>query len=242
MILLVLVSFSLLVSGCSAKKRITPVSNTFLEDVDISHKEENLPFDHSWVNAKVKPGHYKAILIKPIRTDLIPKSDWRKSESTLIKSESDYFKEADLIVNHFKDEIIKYLSEHKQQRIKIAQAPGPEVAELSIVMTELEFSHPAARAASLIAPVPGTGAVVGAISDPHAAFALRVTDSQSGELLATAADRKFPPTRIVDLNKLTVSSSAREVCSLWAETIADAIQQGRMAKIKDVGGFSLLPF
>ncbi len=231
-----------LVCGCSAKKRVSAIGNTFLEDVDISHKEETLPFEHSWINWGIKDGSYNSVYIKPVRTDLIPKTDWGMSKSPYIRSEEDFLKETEFIASHFHRELLKDLEAHKEQRIKVADAPGPGVAVLEIALTEAEFSHPAARAASLAAPVPGTGALVGAISDPHAAFAARLTDGESGELIATVADRKFPPTRIVDLNKLTVTSSVREVCSIWAETLADALQKGRMAKVKDRGSFSILPY
>ena len=112
---------------------------------------------------------------------------------------------------------------------------------MEIALTELEFSHPVARAGSLAAPVPGSGAALSSISDPHASFALRVSDP-SGNLAATVADRQFPPARIVDLNKLTVSSSIREVCSIWAQTIAEALNKGRFSLVTAPSSFSLSPW
>ena len=119
--------------------------------------------------------------------------------------------------------------------------PGPRTIVVEIALTELEFSRPIARAGSMVAPIPGAGAALSMISDPHAAFAARVTDGATGELIATAADRKFPPTRIVDLNKLTVTSSAREICSLWADSIARGIQSKDGEKITSQS-FSFLPW
>ena len=103
---------------------------------------------------------------------------------------------------------------------------------VEIALTELEFSHPLARAGSLVAPVPGAGSALSSISDPHVAFAMRVTDASTGELLFTAADRRFAPTRIIDLNKLTVSSSVREIVALWADVIGRGIQSDGFTKIK----------
>jgi len=113
---------------------------------------------------------------------------------------------------------------------------------LDIALTELEFSHPIARAGSLASPIPGTGVAVSAVSDPHVAFAMRITDGSTGELLATAADRKFSPIRIVDLNKLTVTSSPREIVQNWSLELADAIQLGRFAEVESRGDFKLHPW
>jgi len=83
---------------------------------------------------------------------------------------------------------------------------------------------------------------VSAVSDPHVAFAARFSDGGTGKLLATIADRRFPPTRIVDLNKLTVTSSAREVCAIWAKIIAEGLNSDKLTKVKQQGSFSLLPW
>lgn len=70
------------------------------------------------------------------------------------------------------------------------------------------------------------------------AFAARITDADTGQLIATVADRKFAPVRIVDLNKLTVSSTPREISQLWADTIATAINSDGFTKV-DEKRFSL---
>jgi hypothetical protein len=81
-----------------------------------------------------------------------------------------------------------------------------------------------------------------AISDPHVAFAARVYDGKTGKLVATAADRKFPPTRLLDLNKVTVTSPNREIVSTWANIIAGALNRDGFAKVESQGTFSILPW
>lgn len=127
------------------------------------------------------------------------------------------------------------------QRIAVTDRPTEGTLVIEIALTELEFSHPVARAGALAAPVPGTGAALSTITDPHVAFAARLTDATTGELVASIADRKFPPMRIVDLNKLTVKSSAREVVALWATSIGQALQGNGIDPVTEKR-FSLLPW
>jgi hypothetical protein len=60
----------------------------------------------------------------------------------------------------------------------VLKEPNRKSVVVEIVLTEIEFSHPLARAASLAAPVPGTGPALTAITDPHVAFAARITDAE----------------------------------------------------------------
>lgn len=221
------------IAGCSVAGRFTPLKTTFLEDVDVNAKKENLPFDHSLVQKNAKKSDYQYIMIKPVRTDLLDKTVWINSTSALILSEADYMAKANDVAKYFDEQLVKEMAESKDQRLKLISAPQPNTLILEIALTELEFSHPLARAGSLASPIPGTGAAVSALSDPHAAFAARMTDAQTGQLLATAGDRKFAPTRIIDLNKYTVSSSVREICALWAKSLAEAAQGDGFSKVEE---------
>jgi hypothetical protein len=224
--------------GCGAYKRIAPVSPTFLEGVDTASTVENLPFDHAWVQPNFDARKYSKLFIKPVRTDLVSDESRTHSFSAFLATKEGYDEAVGQIAEYFRAEIIGAIGEYPGNRITIVDKPGPGVITAEIALTEVEFSHPVARAASLAAPIPGTGAAISAVTDTHAAFALRVTDP-SGKLVATVADRKYPPTRIIDLNKLTVSSSAREVCALWADTMAEAFNKGRFAPTSAKGRFSL---
>lgn len=228
--------------SCSAYQRVAaPLPDTFLEGADLTSTIETLPFDQAWVRADFDGHHYRKLFLKPVRTDLLPEDSWMKSASFLIASQSDYERESRAIADYFYTELLRRIQEYPDNRIEIVNAGGPKILVAEIALTELEFSHPVARAGALAVPVPGSSAALSTISDPHAAFALRLNDS-SGNLAATVADRKFPPTRIVDLNKLTVSSSIREVCSIWAGIIAEALNKGRFSATTEPSNFSLIPW
>ncbi len=221
------------VCSCAAKQRVTGVSDTFLKDVDITSKRANLPYEHAWVNPDLNRSKFTSVYIKPIRTDLLPADGWQSSASAFVTSKEEYLEKAQEIAEYFRSELIAKANESQAKRLQLVDTPSVDTLVVEIALTELELSHPVARAGSLLAPIPGTGAAVSSISDPHVAFAARLTDGSNGQLVATAADRKFAPTRILDLNKLTVSSSAREISALWAATMAQALQGDGLSKIDD---------
>lgn len=227
--------------GCTAAERVSSVNDTFLEGSDMSAKRPNLPFDHSWVSAEVKRGNYQLVFIKPVRTDKLPPDAWKRSASYAITSKDDYDEAAARLATYFRGQLREQIKEQPNHEFTLADnSTGPRTLVIEIALTELEFSHPVARAGALAAPIPGTGPALSTITDPHVAFAARITDGPTGRLVATVADRKFPPMRIVDFNKLTVESSPREVCQLWSESIAKALDGNGKDPITEEK-FSLLP-
>lgn len=234
-------TFILSLVSCSAKERVAPLSNTFIEDVDLKSTKDNLPFDHAWVKPGIKKDDFKTVYFKPIRIDLLPRDAWVKSSSVAVGTEEDFLAKAREIAKYFQAEIIDDMTKVKEPRLKLVQAPQNDSIVIEIVLTELELSHPVARAGALAVPIPGAGAALGTVTDPRVAFAARLTNGKDGKLIATVADRKFAPLRLIDLNKLTVSSSAREICALWAVTITEAIQSDGLTDISEKR-FSLLPW
>jgi hypothetical protein len=231
-------------SGCALRERtVQDIPRTFLEDVDIHSKRENLPFDHAWLAPGMTKERYQTVMFRPVRTDLLPLDQWERSASAFIVTREDYLAKSQEVAQHFNEQIVQKMGEEGLDGggLRLTNRPGPDTIVIEIALTELEFSHPVARAASLAAPVPGTGAAIASITDPHVAFAARLKDGGTGKLIATIGDRKFAPTRIVDLNKLTVSSSAREVVSLWAEEFAQGLGTKQQITI-DEKRFSILPW
>lgn len=222
-------------ASCAASKRMSgELPKTFLDDVDTSLKIERLPFDHAWTNPAVRWADYDGVFIKPVRSDLLPKEKWLESLSPAIDSEAVYFEEAGTLAAYFQDQLKEKIGKREGQHLaKLAPAPGPKVAVIEIAFTELEFSHPLQKAASLLAPMPGTAVVGTALSDPYVTFALRITDGASNKLLATAGDRKFAPSRLINFSKLSATSANREICGLWAEEIAATLGSDALTKIEE---------
>lgn len=241
--LLLLFVGSVLFSSCAWHERMAAdLPKTFLEDADISKTEERLPFDHAWLKPGVDWASYTGVYVKPIRTDRLPRDQWSNSRSAIITSQEDYLGEADALARYFHERLIAELKDRKGVHLSAVKGqPGPGVVVVELAFSELQFSHPLAKAGSLVAPVPGAGIAFAGVTDPYVIFAARVSDGGTGKLIATAADRKFAPTRLIDVNKLTVTSANREICNLWAEEIADTFASDALTKIEEER-WSLLPW
>lgn len=230
--------------ACTLESRLLkPLPTTFLEGANLKSQLDTLPFDHSWIAPGEDLSRYNKVYIKPIRSDLLAMDRWLNSSSVAIQSKEDYSKYAREITTYFDQQLrekFKSLSD-SSTKLQLAEKVGPQTIKLEIALTELEFGHPIANAGALASPLPGTGAMVAAISDPHASFAARLSDGQTGKLLATIADRKFSPTRIVDLNKFTVTSTIREICGLWSEQLAATLAGAGKVKVTE-RTFDLMPY
>ena len=233
----------ILLSGCAIRNRMgKDLPTTFLEGSDLSEKKERLPFDHSWSNEQANWNGFHSVFVAPIRTDLLADDAWSGSRSTIITSKSDYQSEAAQLAEYFREQILAELKKRPGGRFSnVAEKPGAGTLTLEIAFTELQFSHPVARAGTFAVPLPGTSIAFAAMSDPFVSFAAKLKDGASGKVVATAADRKFAPTRIIDFNKFTVTSSNREICALWAQMIAETLASDEMAKVKE-RSWSWLPW
>jgi hypothetical protein len=124
-------------------------------------------------------------------------------------------------------------------RFELVDSPRRDSVIVEVALTELVLSEPIVRGLGLAAPVPGVDVALSTISDPHAAFAARVFDSDGKTLLGTVADRRFPPVRVIDLNKLRATSSAREIISQWARELAESIQTDELTPVERSPWYSL---
>jgi hypothetical protein len=228
--------------GCAVSNRTAPISNRFLEDRDVTAVDKTLPFSHSWIEPDYPLDYYDAVYFRSVSIDKLPPDAWKDSSSLYISSKEDYLKEAGLLADYFKQQLEDKVSNYPKGEMKVVEKAGPKTLVFDFAFTELEFSNPVQNTGALLVPIPGSAILFSAISDPHMAFAARVTDGKTGKLVATAADRKYPPTRILDINKITVTSANRDICQIWAEIIADAVNRDAFSEVSSRGIFRLLPW
>jgi hypothetical protein len=233
---------TVMLTGCALKDRTSTIPQTFLEDRDITEKDDKLPFSHSWIDPEVPAGYYTQVYFRSVTADKLPDDAWIASASTFMTSKESYKKEAAALAEYFKKQLISKVNKYKNGTVKVVDQAEPHTLVFDIAITELEFSHPITKAGVMFIPVPGSSLAFNAVSDPHVTFAARVYDGETGKLVATLGDRKFPPVRLIDLNKVTVTSSPREIVSTWAEIFAEGLNADRFAPVKSRGIFSILPW
>jgi hypothetical protein len=240
--LLIIPCIPLLFTACAVKERTEPVVATFLDGVPVESSIQDIPFMHSWIDPQAKISAYSTLCIKPVRTDLLPEEMWLRSRGLAVSSADEFQKDAAVIARYFRIRLLSELKLTKSQRFTVVDTPDATSLVLEIALTELVLSEPIIRAAALAVPFPGVDLALSTISDPHVSFAARFTSSDGKRLIATAADRRFPPVRLIDFNKLRARSSAREIVAHWARQLAQSIQLDEFKKVEGNSWFSILPW
>lgn len=230
------------VVGCAVKERTNPLPQTFLEGRDVSQTDKTLPFKHAWVEPNLPQADYTNVYFRSVTADTLPENAWEASKSTFLTKESEFKKLAQNLADYFKEQLIHKVATYPDGVVSVVESPEPKGLIFDVAITELEFSHPLQKAGFMLVPIPASSLVFNTVSDPHVSFAAKVYDAETGKLVATLADRRFPPTRLLDVNRLTVSSSTREIVDTWAEIIAEGLNRDRFAEIKDRGFFAILPW
>jgi hypothetical protein len=68
-----------LCAACSLKERVDPVPPTFLDGASLESTIPGIPFQHAWAAPREKPLEYQSVYIRPVRTDLLPPDEWKRS-------------------------------------------------------------------------------------------------------------------------------------------------------------------
>lgn len=233
---------SLVLVACAVKERTEPVVATFLDGVPRESTVADIPFLHAWIAPQQSPLPYTNIYVKPVRTDLMSPEMWLRSRGLAVSSADEFKRDADVIARYFRIRLLSELKSTNLQRFVVVDNPDDKSLILEIAITELVLSEPLVRAAALAVPFPGVDLALSTITDPHVSFAARFTSPDGKQLFATAADRRFPPVRLIDLNKLRARSSAREIIAHWARQLAQAIQLDEFKKVEGNTWFALLPW
>ena len=242
-LLLLIVPFvSLILTACAVRQRTEPVVETFLDGVPRESSILDIPFMHAWIDPDANIASYSTIYVKPVRTDLMPEEMWRRSRGLAVSSEESFQKDAAIIARYFRIRLLGELKSTSAQRFAVVDTPDATSIVLAVALTELVLSEPLVRAAALAVPFPGVDLALSTITDPHVSFAARFASPDGKHLIATAADRRFPPVRLIDLNKLRARSSAREIVAHWARQLAQSIQLDEFKKVEGNAWFSILPW
>ena len=229
----------ILLSACSLQERAAPVVGTFLDGVPVESTVNGIPFEHAWLAPSRAERVHHSVYIKPVRTDMLSPDEWKRSRGLAVTSKEEFDKTAAVLARYFRIRLLGELNKVPNPRFEIVDQPRDDSVVVELALTELVLSEPVVRGLGLAAPVPGVDVALSTISDPHVAFAARATDSTGKKLLATIADRRFPPVRVIDLNKLRATSSAREIVSQWSRELAETIQTDELTPVERSSWYSL---
>ena len=230
---LLLAASVIALSSCSLQKISTSAERTaFLKSTGVKSTEklDRLPFDHSWRDSSADFSGYHNILVRPVSTSHLRRSQWKDSFSTFIPTEAAYAKECGALAGRFTSMLKSSFSSGESSYRSVSDTSKAGTLVLEVAITEVTFGRPAGYVGALA--VPGGSIANAAAASPVVAFEARIKDARTGRLLATAADRRGTKLKLIDINQLTYTKANDEICREWSVQLMQAGNEDLFPKVK----------
>jgi len=91
-------------------------------------------------------------------------------------------------------------------------------------------------------PIPAVANLSTAVKAPSLTVEARLVDQTTGEVVAEVIDRRFPQVKVIDINRLTVSSALHELADSFADDMVKAFYRRPGEVVGSRWAFSLLPW
>jgi hypothetical protein len=242
-----------LLTGCSAVQSgsndiksimVEPAPDAgFIEHPELQSKNAKLPFQKVWIKPGSSLSAYQSLVVAPVNTHYMMEMDWLHKMSS-VNVLSDVKKDIEELAQYFHDQVVSNFKEDPHHRFQIIEYPGQQrgaVVRLELALIEIDPSQPVLHALSWAGP-PGTGTAAGLINQRRAAFEGRLRDLQTGEVIATFADRDTADAGPLDLTRLTWYGPAKGIMDRWAEQFVQIANRKPGEAVTDPTAFTLRPF
>ncbi|MGZ8159722.1 MAG: DUF3313 family protein [Methylobacter sp.] len=241
-----------LLSGCASiqsgsneakELAVTPAPDAgFIQHPELQSKPVDLPFQKVWIKPGFDAKVYKELVVAPVNTQYMQQMDWLHELSTanLLGSVQKDIEELGL---YFHDQAVKEFKDDPKQRFRIIESPEQHrqpALRLELALIEVDPSQPALHAAGWL--IPGGGTAAGVVNQRRAAFEGRLRDLQTGEVVATFADRDMQDAGPLDLTRLTWYGPAKSIMDQWAKQFVQIANRQPGEMITDPTAFTLRPF
>jgi hypothetical protein len=242
----------LLFAGCSSMTSksneikaaaVAPAPDAgFIQHPERQEKMADLPFQKVWIKSGFDMGGFKTLFVAPVNTQYMLDMDWLHSMS----SASWYGgvqKDIEDLAVYFHDQTVKEFKDDPNHRFQVIDKPKPielRTLSLELALIEINPSQPVLHAAGWLAP--GCGVAAGAINQRRAAFEGRLRDLQTGEVVATFADRDMQDVGPIDLRKYTWYGPAKSIMDQWAKQFVQIANRKPGEVVTDPIPFTLKPF
>ncbi|MGR8932971.1 MAG: DUF3313 family protein [Gammaproteobacteria bacterium] len=215
----------------------------FIEHPERQNRVADLPFQKVWIKPGFDKSGYRGLVVAPVNTQYMLEMDWLHKLSS-VNWISDVKQDIDELALYFHDQVVKKFKEDPQHRFQVieyaSQAVRPAL-RLELALIEIDPSQPVLHALSWAGP-PGTGTAAGMINQRMAAFEGRLRDLQSGEVIATFADRDTADIGPLDLTRLTWYGPAKGIMDQWAAQFVAIANRKPGEAVTDPTAFTLRPF
>ena len=263
---------SSLLTGCTVKQAVEDLRTTEFLNYQALQPTKVTPFDRAWIAPNIAAGVYESLIVDAVRTDFVKPDNWIFSAGTFMPTRESYLakvnKLADYIQHAVTDRFAEGEEKDPQVAVKRAPAhepiqgeveklaapkpqrrdpieplnPGPRTLHVQISIVEADFGDPLIYAGLLAVPVPAAANISTAVKSPSLTLEARLVDQESGEIKMALIDRRFPQLKIVDVNRLTVSSALHEIADSFADDLVRSLYRKPDHVIGKRWPFSLVPW
>ena len=249
----VFVALTLILMGCSTVRTSTneikavsvdPAPNAgFIEQPGQQTNRADLPFQKVWIKSGFDKSAYKELFIAPVDTQYMLKMDWMHKMSSASWM-GDVKKDIAELARYFHHQVVGDFKNDPKHRFQVISSPEQHTQPaliLELALIEVDPSQPVLHALSWAGP-PGTGTAAGAINQRRAAFEGRLRDMETGEVVATFADRDMADAGPLDLTRLTWYGPAKGIMDRWAKQFVQIANRKPGEAVTDPTPFTLRPF
>lgn len=205
-------------------------------------KRPDLPFDKAWIKQGVNWRRYTTIYIARVHTDFLMQANWWQQNFRADHMQQDVATMAAFMRTQF----INAFQNDPYHRFRVVPAPESGSLTLELALTELVPSNVLLDAIKIGGPYGSGVAAMGLERATQAqstvAFEGRVKDTNTGETLATFADREYAKFRIIDLKGLTWYGNAEDIITEWSCQCVRIANRRPGEIIKPASTFSLKPW
>jgi hypothetical protein len=215
----------------------------FIKHPERGTKHADLPFQKVWIKPGVDKSRYRELVVAPVNTQYMMEMDWlhQASSATWL---SDVKADIAELARYFHHQVVQEFRNDPNHRFHIINSPGERTKpalSLELALIEIDPSTPVLHALSWAGPV-GTGSAMGAVNQRRAAFEGRLRDLQTGEVIATFADRDMADVGPLDLTRLTWYGPAKGIMDRWAKEFVQVANRKPGEAVADPTPFTLRPF
>ncbi len=222
---------------------VTPAPDAgFIQNPERQTERPDLPFQKVWIKPGFDARAYKELVVAPVNTQYVQQMDWLHQLSS-VNLLSDVKKDIEGLAVYFHDQVVQEFKDDPNQRLQIIERPGQHrqpALRLELALIEIDPSQPALHAAGWL--ILGGGTAAGAVNQRRAAFEGRLRDLQTGEVVATFADRDMQDVGPIDLTRLTWFGPAKGIMDQWAKQFVQIANRKPGEIITDPTALTLRPF
>lgn len=215
----------------------------FIQNPERQSKPSDLPFQKVWIKPGFDKSGYQELVVAPVNTQYMLQMDWLHKLSSA-NWLSDVHHDINELGSYFHNQVVTEFKKDPHHRFQVletvAQHKQPAL-RLELALIEIDPSQPVLHALSWAGP-PGTGTAAGLVNQRKAAFEGRLRDLQTGEVVATFADRDTADAGPLDLTRLTWYGPAKGIMDRWAKQFVQIANRNPGEAVTDPTAFTLRPF